>query len=568
LKTPAFPRFRLFVLLVAALCAVSLTPLLISGIVLIGHNRESLETMEKKYTSRTAAALAQTISNFFRGSEEQLDTLADTMRFSQTLSGHNPFATAATSGILPEFVKGRTTFLAIRVIDREGNGGEIGPKTLPPILEEEFRAGFLVARDGDRYSGKPIRAPGFPSSAVLLAEPVLNEAGDNLGVVEGLVSWRPVERQIEEEARQEITVTLVDRDGNILLASSNRPGDRPTGSLVADFRRSPARLTRAYKSGGQPVLGSIAPVEHPDWGVLVEKDQRVAFASVAVMTRETVLWSLIALALAIMVGVLIAVRLAAPIRSLAAQAHEIAQGRYGQEVEVGGAAEIADLSESFNQMSRSIDTAMEDLKKAARENHELFISSVRALAAAIDAKDPYTRGHSERVARYAVSIARAMELPPEEVRKVRLAALLHDVGKIGIDDRILRKPTALTDEEFEIMKQHPAKGAAIMSPIPQLADIIPGMRHHHEKWEGGGYPDNLRGEEIPLLARIVAVADTFDAMTTTRPYQKAMETSYVIRRIQGFAGTRFDVRVTDVLVKAFESGELVPAAPEAARTVA
>ena len=105
-----------------------------------------------------------------------------------------------------------------------------------------------------------------------------------------------------------------------------------------------------------------------------------------------------------------------------------------------------------------------------------------------------------------------------------VAEHVFDRGKDRIDDRILRKPTALTEDEFEIMKQHPVKGAAIMAAIPQLADIIPGMRNHHEKWEGGGYPDDLKAEQIPMQARIVAVADTFDAMTTTRPYQKAMET--------------------------------------------
>jgi HD-GYP domain-containing protein (c-di-GMP phosphodiesterase class II) len=108
-----------------------------------------------------------------------------------------------------------------------------------------------------------------------------------------------------------------------------------------------------------------------------------------------------------------------------------------------------------------------------------------------------------------------------------------------------------------------------MSAIPQLADVVPGMKHHHEKWEGGGYPDGLKGEEIPLLARIVTVADTFDAMTTTRPYQKAMEITYVVNRIQSLAGTRFDKRVTDVLLKAHQSGELVPIPAETAvRTVA
>jgi len=548
---------------------VSLTPLLITDRVLIGQNRESLETMEKKYTARSAAAIAELIATFYRSSEEQLDTLADTMKFSQALSGKNPFSTAAASGILPDFVKGRTTFLALRVIDHEGHGGAIGPPNLPPSIDEEFRRGYLAARDGRRYSGNPVQAHGFPASVVALAEPVMGESGENLGVVEGLVSWQPIEKQIEDEARQQITVALLDREGNILLSSRNRPSSRPAGTLVTDYRQSPARLTRAYRSNGEFLLGSIVPVESPDWAVLVERDQALAFASVSQMTRQTLLWSLIALGLAITVGIIMAMRLASPIRALAEQAHDIAEGRYGQRVEVRGAAEIADLSSSFNRMSASIESAMTDLQKAARENHELFINSVRALAAAIDAKDPYTRGHSERVARYAVSIARAMELRPEEVRKVRLSALLHDVGKIGIDDRILRKPTALTDEEFEVMKQHPSKGAAIMSAIPQLSDVVPGMKHHHEKWEGGGYPDGLKGEDIPLLARIVSVADTFDAMTTTRPYQKAMEISYVVGRIQSLAGTRFDKRITDVLLKAYENGDLVPVSTDTAvRTVA
>ena len=562
------PRIRLFALFVGALAIVSLTPLLISDLVLIGRNRDSLETMEKKYTARSAAGLAQSISNFYRASEEQMATLADTMKYSEALSGKNPFASEA--GILPDFVKGRSTFLALRAIDRQGRGGSIGPRNLPGSIEDELRKGYLEARDGRRFSGKPVRAPEFPGAVVVLAEPVVSQEDEVLGVVEGLVSWAPVERQIEDEARQEITVTLLDRDGNILLTSKNRPKERPAGSLVADYRQSPARLTRAYDAGGQSLLGSIVPVEHPDWAVLVERDQRLAFASVSEMTNQTVFWSLLALALAIGVGVFIAVRLASPIRDLAQQAREIAEGRYGNRVEVRGAAEIADLSSSFNRMSESIEAAVNGLRNAARENHELFLSSVRALAAAIDAKDPYTRGHSERVARYAVSIARAMELPPEEIRRVRLSALLHDVGKIGIDDRILRKPTALTDEEFEIMKQHPSKGAAIMSAIPQLADVIPGMKHHHEKWEGGGYPDGLKGEEIPMQARIVSVADTFDAMTTTRPYQKAMEVSYVIQRIQSLAGSRFDSRVTDVLLKAYENGDLISldAYPQAARTVA
>jgi HD-GYP domain-containing protein (c-di-GMP phosphodiesterase class II) len=151
-----------------------------------------------------------------------------------------------------------------------------------------------------------------------------------------------------------------------------------------------------------------------------------------------------------------------------------------------------------------------------------------------------------------------MGLLPEEVERVRLSALLHDVGKIGVDDRIIRKPTALSEEEFQIMKTHPIKGAAIMAAIPQLADVIPGMKYHHEKYSGGGYPEGLRGEEIPLQARIVTVADTFDAMTTTRPYQQAMETDYVVGTIRHYAGARYDPLVVEAFVRAYEKGDLVP----------
>jgi HD-GYP domain-containing protein (c-di-GMP phosphodiesterase class II) len=264
----------------------------------------------------------------------------------------------------------------------------------------------------------------------------------------------------------------------------------------------------------------------------------------------------IALFLAIGASILFASGIARPIRALAERTREIAQGNYQQRVELKTKNEIGDLADNFNVMSQSIETAVEQLKKAAHENHLLFINSVRMLAAAIDAKDPYTRGHSERVARYSIGIGKNLDLPEKEMRNLRISALLHDVGKIGIDDRILRKPGALSDEEFEVMKQHPAKGAAIMSGVAQLIDIIPGMKYHHEKWSGGGYPDGLEGEQIPVQARIVAIADTFDAMTTNRPYQKAMELGYVVEKIKSFAGTRFDPRVVDAFVNAVKRGDI------------
>jgi HD-GYP domain-containing protein (c-di-GMP phosphodiesterase class II) len=290
--------------------------------------------------------------------------------------------------------------------------------------------------------------------------------------------------------------------------------------------------------------------------VVVEKPERMAFASVTKMVRATKEWISIALGLAIIAAILFASGISRPIRVLAQRTHEIAKGNYHQRVELKTHNEIGELAENFNSMSAAIELAVDGLRKAAHENNLLFINSVRMLAAAIDAKDPYTRGHSERVARYSMAIGKHLQLPEKEMRDLRISALLHDVGKIGIDDRILRKPGALSDDEFEVMKQHPAKGAAIMGGVAQLIEIVPGMKYHHEKWSGGGYPDNLKEEQIPMQARIIAIADTFDAMTTNRPYQKAMELSYVVEKVKSFAGNRFDPTVVNAFVQAVKRGDI------------
>jgi HD-GYP domain-containing protein (c-di-GMP phosphodiesterase class II) len=178
------------------------------------------------------------------------------------------------------------------------------------------------------------------------------------------------------------------------------------------------------------------------------------------------------------------------------------------------------------------------------------------LAAAIDEKDPYTRGHSGRVAKYSIIMGEAMGMDADELDRLRISALLHDVGKIGVDDRVLKKPGKLTDEEFDLMKQHPVKGANIMRPVPQLKEMLPGIELHHEAIDGRGYPYGLRGEEIPVMARIIAVADTFDAMTTNRPYQSAMEVDYALEKIRKLTGTKFDPRVTDALEFAIRAGKI------------
>lgn len=169
-----------------------------------------------------------------------------------------------------------------------------------------------------------------------------------------------------------------------------------------------------------------------------------------------------------------------------------------------------------------------------------YIDTLSALTSAIDAKDSYTRGHSERVTELSIRLASSLGVAKEEVEKIKLGGLLHDIGKIGIPEGILNKPGRLTDEEFDIIKSHPEMGVKIMGRVEFLEAIVPIILSHHERYDGRGYPQNLKGEAIPLLARIVSVVDTYDAMTTDRPYRKALTVEEALQEIDKCAGTQFD----------------------------
>ena len=181
------------------------------------------------------------------------------------------------------------------------------------------------------------------------------------------------------------------------------------------------------------------------------------------------------------------------------------------------------------------------------------LSTIQALAAAVDAKDAYTQGHSQRVARYAVALAQKIGLPDSEVDLVHITGTLHDVGKIGVPDAILKKPQKLEDDERRIMETHPALGEVIIRKAPKLAETLPGVRHHHERWDGGGYPDGLGGEQIPRIARILAVADTFDAMTSDRPYRKGLSWEIALSEIAKGAGTQFEPLLSEAFVSLMQA---------------
>jgi HD-GYP domain-containing protein (c-di-GMP phosphodiesterase class II) len=219
--------------------------------------------------------------------------------------------------------------------------------------------------------------------------------------------------------------------------------------------------------------------------------------------------------------------------------------------------------ERFNKEDLSLLTSLADQVAIALDNsrlyqelEEMFFQTAESLADAIEKRDPYTGGHTQRVTLYSQAIAKFLQLQPLERKWLKIASALHDIGKIGIEDHILKKPERLSPEEFDRIKRHSDMGAEIIEHIRPLRESIPGVKYHHEQVNGKGYPDGLRGGEIPLLAKIVAVADTYDAMTTERPYRKAMDKEEAVEELKRCSGTQLDKEVVEAFIQAYQRGEI------------
>jgi len=240
--------------------------------------------------------------------------------------------------------------------------------------------------------------------------------------------------------------------------------------------------------------------------------------------------------------------LSEPINRVSSEIATMTSARdFGRTLDLTGSSrELDALTTAFNDLMRG-------LSAAEAETRSAYLGAIRALAAALDARDPYTAGHSERVSTLSVMMGRVMNLGSTELEVLRLGALLHDIGKIGVTDDILRKKGPLTAEEFEQIKRHPALGARILRQVPFLAPHLPIVELHHERPDGGGYPFGLRGEDIPLDARIVHVADAFDAMTSARAYRAARPALVAFAELERFSGTQFDPACVEALLSAMPS---------------
>ncbi len=559
-------RIQLRHLIFAVLFVSGILPLATSTGVLVWQNREALQTQELAYLTRSAESLSRELNDYLVGTRRQLSQLGAALL---TAPGPELFEERMRESwaqqLLTDFlVSNSDRVVALRVLDLEGAGPVLGPGRLAEESRLALDRAFARSLELDSPAHDFVVRADSNEPLAVLSVPIGAEGPPSL-VIQALLRFDLMERVFEREARGEVGVFLIDRAGKVLWSEGAQEDEALAVSgapLVVDFVAKPLNLTAEYSltldGAARRMLGQVSPVEAAGWGVVVHKPVAIAFDAVRRMVAGAALSTLILALFALIAAAIFAKGLAAPIQQLAASSTAIAAGRYGQRVEVASVGrEVDDLARTFNQMSGQIASSVDQLQRAASANRELFVSSIRAFAAAIDAKDPYTRGHSERVARYSRTIARHLGVSEELQDRIWIGAVLHDVGKIGIEDRVLKKGGVLTAAEYDQMKLHTVIGAEILGPIEQLREMLPIVRWHHEAWNGRGYPDGLRGEEIPLLARIVGVADTFDAITTTRPYQTAHTPEYGVQTVTKLTGTRFDAKVVTAFLKAWEAGDIV-----------
>jgi len=561
------------------LMLVSVCPLGFYGYQLIRLNREKLQTQERFSQISIAQSLSRLISLYLSSARKQIDGfVASALELSGDSSQMAQLnANPALRKKLEDFVTRDKNLLYINIVNERGKGVQTGiyKGDEDEMIQHYLTKAFQHASQDQPYVSEPLTVEVGNQSrpVIIMSRPIKSESRRWVGATTVILALDDILRWVTDSSVAGKKAYVVDFSGKIVVHPDQKMN--PAGmdfsrieivsAFMEEWRLSNGMLrlqeTRPFKlveDGNQKdMLGTYFGIVEAPWGVIVQIDQKAAFATVAEMKAETIKWGILMLLLSAGVGIYSARSITDPIRQLVEGSHSIAKGDFSKKIQIKSRNEIGELAETFNKMTGDLELYIQQIRRAGEENKALFLGSIRALAAAVDEKDPYTRGHSERVTEYSVIIARQLGLDEMALETIRIAALLHDVGKIGVDDKVLKKPGLLTPEEFEIMKLHTVKGYNIMKPIEQMRNMLPGLRFHHEQWDGNGYPDRLRSDEIPVIARIISVADTLDAMTTNRPYQKALSFEYAREKITLNAGVKYDPAVVGAFNKAIERGNLV-----------
>jgi HD-GYP domain-containing protein (c-di-GMP phosphodiesterase class II) len=570
-------RVRILWLMLGALLLVSALPIGLYHRQVLELSQEKLVDMERVQQTEMTRSLAQEVQFFESNLTQQLISQRQILTLTGLIDNvTDPAAMPKVTLLLENFVdSNRNTFIYVTAVGRDGKGTSASQGNFhaeqDPFVAKALQRAFVSSLQSVKFRSDPLALAPDNRPAFVIAVPLTDAQNNFTGMLAAVVSLDPILRRLQDASVRGRTVFIVDHFGHIVAHPETKhfvPGEdlSEKSHLVQVIKNLPrelrntetVRFTERENKHDVEMVGTYSTFPEVNWAVIAERSVQEARADAGVteLNRQALAFVSVVVLIAVLFGYFFAVGISGPIRSLAASTRAISRGEFHQRTPVRGSAEISELAENFNLMASDIEEYIERLKEAAEENRELFIGSIRMLSAAIDEKDPYTRGHSGRVAKYSTVIAQEMKLSADELDKLKISALLHDVGKIGVDDRVLKKPGSLTPEEFEIMKTHTTKGANIMRPVSQLKDMLPGIELHHEHLDGRGYPYGLSGPQIPLMARIIAVADTLDAMTTNRPYQSAMDLDYALGRIKALTGSKFDQTVVNALESAIRAGKL------------
>jgi HD-GYP domain-containing protein (c-di-GMP phosphodiesterase class II) len=562
-------RIPILYVILGVLLVISIIPMYFYSAQVEAINRDRLKTNEMLLQNTVTRSLADDLAQHERSQRMMLANLSSAIHVASGGDiGEKNIASPVLRALLENFVSSSDEIAYATLLNSEAKGISAGRIAPDAFLQRELEHAYTAARDGRVYNGQAlVVGEGKNARTVFLVSAPVQYEQRFLGMIASVVDLQFLIRRLREVSGGGLTPYVVDSQGRLVAAASPEFAtgqDMKNLDIVRTFVDGGNRVqlaeTREFNlsSGSEKIemLGTYSPVQSLNWAVVVQKPRRDAYRGVYEMQRTARLLALLAVLLSIGVSIFAARRITNPLSVLTESSRAIAKGDFSQRVHLMSRTEIGELAQTFNTMSEELEHFVEDLKRAAEENRALFMGSIQMLAGAVDEKDPYTRGHSDRVTRYSLLIAKELGLPASFMETLQISAQLHDVGKIGIEDHILKKPGALTEEEFEVMKTHTTKGANILRPVPQLAEMLPGIELHHEALDGRGYPYGLKGEQIPLLARVIAVADTFDALTTNRPYQQAHTPEQALEIIRSIAGKRLDPMAVDALMAVYERGEI------------
>ncbi|MFZ0804601.1 MAG: HD domain-containing phosphohydrolase [Candidatus Sulfotelmatobacter sp.] len=564
-------RIPILYLILGVLLVISIVPMYFYSAQVEAINRDRLKTNEMLLQNAVTRSLADDLAQHERSLRMMLANLSSAIQVASGGDiGDKNIEAPELRALLETFVSSSDEVAYATLVNSEAKGISAGRIAPDAFLNRELERAYAAARDGRVYNGQAlVVGEGKSARTVFLVSAPVRYGPRFLGMIASVVDLQFLIKRLQEVSGGGLIPYVVDAQGRLVAAATPEFAtgqDMKNLEIVRNFvdggNRAQLAATKEFTvdngKGKESVemLGTYSPVMSLDWAVVVQKPRREAYRGVYEMQRNARLLALLAVLLSIGVSIFAARRITNPLRILTQTSRALARGDFSQRVHLWNRTEIGELADTFNTMSDELERFVEDLKRAAEENRALFMGSIQMLAGAVDEKDPYTRGHSDRVTRYSLLIAKEMKLPATFLETLQISAQLHDVGKIGIEDHILKKPGALTAEEFEVMKTHTTKGANILRPVPQLAEMLPGIELHHEALDGRGYPYGLHGDQIPLLARVIAVADTFDALTTNRPYQQAHTPEQALQIIQNLAGKRLDPDAVAALLAVYTRGEI------------